>query len=194
MTEALGKIRKLGGKKATDFEDKIDADLITIENSNDEIKQIMSSIYFLSAQQVTLKETGRQSVLLTLPYKLKSKFDLISGRLIRDLEKKLSGQHVVVVVHRTILPVRARTGKKEVGMRPRSRTLTAVQDAMLDDLVKPGEIVGKRIRVKQDGSKTLHVLLDPKDAGSLENKFETFEVVYRMLTGKDAKFSFQTVE
>ena len=38
-----------------------------------------------------------------------------------------------------------------------SRTLTAVHDAVLQDLVFPAEIVGKRIRVKLDGSRLIKV-------------------------------------
>lgn len=38
-----------------------------------------------------------------------------------------------------------------------SRTLTAVHDGILEDLVFPAEIVGKRIRVKLDGSRLIKV-------------------------------------
>ena len=41
--------------------------------------------------------------------------------------------------------------------RSSSRTLTAVHDAILQDLVYPAEIVGKRIRVKLDGSRLIKV-------------------------------------
>jgi small subunit ribosomal protein S7e len=77
-------------------------------------------------------------------------------RLTRELEKKFSDRHVVFVAQRRILsvPTRRNTGKQP---RPRSRTLTAVHDAILDDLVFPTEIVGKRLRQKVDGSKTLKV-------------------------------------
>ncbi|KAJ2432709.1 ribosomal protein S7A, partial [Coemansia sp. RSA 2522] len=51
-------------------------------------------------------------------------------------------------------------------------------------------IVGKRTRVKVDGSRTIKVYLDSKDATSLEYKLDTFSAVYKRLTGKDVVFEF----
>jgi len=79
-------------------------------------------------------------------------------------------------------------------MRPRSRTLTAVHEATLSDIVFPTEIVGKRVRVSQDGNKLLKVLLDPKDQVTLETKLETFQKVYRTLTKKTVAFEFPTLD
>lgn len=73
--------------------------------------------------------------------------------------------------------------------RPRSRTLTSVHNAILEDLVFPAEITGKRTRVSTDGSKLVRCALDSKDATNLEYKMETFSSVYRKLTGKDVAFS-----
>lgn len=51
-----------------------------------------------------------------------------------------------------------------------SRTLTWVYDAILDDLVFPAEIVGKRIRVKLDGKQMMKVHLDKAQQTNIEHK------------------------
>ncbi|OBS75363.1 hypothetical protein A6R68_14070 [Neotoma lepida] len=52
----------------------------------------------------------------------------------------------------------------------KSHTLTAVRDAILEDLVFPSEVVGKRIRVKLDGSRLLTVHLDKAQQNNTEHK------------------------
>jgi len=52
------------------------------------------------------------------------------------------------------------------------------------------EITGKRTRQAVDGSKTIKVFLDQKDATNLEYKLESFSSVYHRLTGKNVAFTF----
>jgi small subunit ribosomal protein S7e len=46
------------------------------------------------------------------------------------------------------------------------------------------------MRYKVDGSKTLKVLLDPKDLVNVETKLDTFSKVYKHITNKDVVFEF----
>lgn len=61
-----------------------------------------------------------------------------------------------------------------------SRTLTAVHDAILEDLVFPSEIVGKRIRVKLDGSRLIKVHLDKAQQNNVEHKVNKFTLLCGM--------------
>lgn len=54
------------------------------------------------------------------------------------------------------------------------RVWLQVHAAILEDLVHPTEIVGKRVRFEADGSKIMKVQLDPKDKNSVEYKLETY--------------------
>ena len=101
-----------------------------------------------------------------------------------------SGRHVVIVAQRTILPTNINRKSASSGPRPRSRTLTHVHEQILEDIVYPTEIVGKRIRHKVDGTKTLKVYLDPKDQVNVETKLDTFTTIYNNLTHKDVAFEF----
>lgn len=96
--------------------------------------------------------------------------------------------------------------------RPRTRTLKAVHDAILEDLAYPsevchtpkpptqnladheGQITGKRMRQNTDGSRVHKVFLDAKDATSLEHKLDSFSSVYHKLTGKTVQFMFEHTE
>ena len=75
------------------------------------------------------------------------------------------------IYQRRILPKPKRNQRtKQKQLRPRSRTLTSVHDAMLEDLVYPAEIIGKRIRVRLDGSRFIKVHLDKTQQTNIEHK------------------------
>lgn len=155
-----------------------------------ELKASLRDLFITAAKEVDCGG-GRKALIIYVPFKLLKSFNKIQTRLVRELEKKFSGRHVIIVAQRTILGKSYARNQKSKGLRPRSRTLTAVQDAILDDIVYPTEIVGKRTRVKTDGKRLLKVALDSKDQANVEPKLETFASVYGKLTNKQVSFSFQ---
>lgn len=113
--------------------------------------------------------------------------------LTRELEKKFSDRHVLILASRRILPRPKRSNRSRTSQtqkRPHSRTLTAVHAAILEDVVYPVEIVGKRVRTREDGSKVLKVVLDEKERGGVDFRLDTYAEVYRRLTGKGVGFEF----
>merc|ERR1719498_2028017 len=135
-------------------------------------------------------KSGRTALVVQFPYRVWKNVRKIQGRLVRELEKKFSKRHICFVANRTILDKNFR--RKGLKVRPRNRTLTAVHDSILEDVVGPTEIVGRRTRVSVDGSKLMKIILDPKDKDkeNVDAKLETFAAVYRSLTNKEAAFMF----
>merc|ERR1712151_987566 len=75
-------------------------------------------------------------------------------------------------------------------MRPRSRTLKAVHNAILNDIVVPSSITGRSIRVAQEGGKNERVFLDPLDKHLVESKLDCMSHAYAKLTTHKVNFEF----
>ncbi|XP_074592854.1 small ribosomal subunit protein eS7-like [Curcuma longa] len=190
MFTARKKILKDKGAEPTEFEDTVAQAFFDLENGNQELKSDLKDLYINSAAQIDIAG-NRKAVVIHIPYRLRKAYKKIHVRLVRELEKKFSGKDVVLIATRRILKP---PKKGSAVVRPRSRTLTAVHDAILEDVVYPAEIVGKRIRYRLDGSKIIKIFLDPKERNNTEYKLETFTGVYRKLCGKEVVFEYPVTE
>ncbi|KAJ3682867.1 hypothetical protein LUZ60_013094 [Juncus effusus] len=190
MYTARKKIQKDKGVEPSEFEDTVAQAFFDLENGNQELKSELKDLYINSAVQMDVAG-NRKAVVIHVPYRLRKGFKKIHVRLVRELEKKFSGKDVIVIATRRIV----RPPKKGSAVnRPRSRTLTAVHDGILEDVVYPAEIVGKRVRYRLDSTKLIKIYLDPKERNNTEYKLETFSSVYRKLTGKDVVFEYPVTE
>ncbi|KAJ6093239.1 40S ribosomal protein S7e [Penicillium sp. IBT 16267x] len=176
----------------SELETAIAGALFDLESNTQDLKATLRPLQFVSAREVEVGH-GKKAIVVFVPVPLLQGFHKIQQRLTRELEKKFSDRHVLFVAQRRILPrpkrsVNSRSNQTQ--KRPRSRTLTAVHDSILTDLVYPVEIVGKRIRTKEDGSKTLKVILDEKEKGGVDHRLDAYGEVYRRLTGRNVVFEF----
>merc|ERR1712042_264211 len=182
------KVQKIGGAKLSECEQAIGLALMELE-SNSDLKAQLRELFIRSAQEVEIKG-GKKAIVIFVPVPQLKAFQKIQTRLVRELEKKFSGKHVVFIAQRRILAKPTRKANKLKQKRPISRTLTAVHNAILDDLVYPAEIVGKRIRIRLDGSRLFKVHLDKTQQTNIEHKTDTFANVYKKLSGKEVNFEF----
>merc|ERR1712093_494280 len=134
-------------------------------------------------------KANKKAIVVSVPFRHWKNVRKIHGRLIRELEKKFNKRNVILVANRTILDTNFR--RKGLKVRPRTRTLTNVHESIMEDIVGPTEIVGKRTRVSVDGAKLMKIYLDPKDKDkeNVEEKLATFATVYKKLTNKEAVFN-----
>ncbi|KAB8091393.1 hypothetical protein EE612_016854 [Oryza sativa] len=112
------------------------------------------------------------------------------------VQMDIAGNRKAVVIH---VPYRLRKAFKKIHVRlvrelEKKFSGKAVHDCILEDVVYPAEIVGKRIRYRLDGAKVIKIFLDPKERNNTEYKLETFSAVYRRLCGKDVAFEYPMTE
>lgn len=163
-----------------------------LETNTPDLKSALRPLQIQSARELEVGH-GKRAVVIFVPVPLLPNFHKVQQRLTRELEKKFSDRHVLFLAARRILPRPKRSNRSRTSQtqkRPRSRTLTAVHDAILADVVYPVEIVGKRLRTKEDGSKVLKVVLDEKERGGVDYRLDTYAEVYRKLTGRSCGFEF----
>ena len=187
----LKKIFKGPDATMSELEESVARAFVELEVTNKDLSGDLKDLFITSAKEIDCG--AKKAVIIFVPYRLHGKFKKIQSRLIRELEKKFSGKHVCFVAQRTILSTQY--GRLKPGqVRPRSRTLTSVHENILEDIVHPTQIVGKRIRCRADSSKLLKVYLDPKDVKEVEYKLKTFASVYKKLTNKSVEFMFPPSE
>jgi small subunit ribosomal protein S7e len=190
MYTSRKKISKDNDVEPTEFEETVAQALFDLENTSQDLKSELKDLFINSAVPVDISG-NRKAVIIHIPFRLRKAYRKIHLRLVRELEKKFSGKDVVLVASRRMMRPPKRGSAVQ---RPRTRTLTAVHDAILEDIVQPAEIVGKRVRHRVDGSKIIKIFLDPKERNNTEYKLETLSGVYRKLTGKDVVFEFPITE
>ncbi|CAI4227551.1 unnamed protein product [Auanema sp. JU1783] len=186
----IGKLLKADNDAPSELEKQVSQALLELE-ANSDIKAQLRELYIVGVKEV---DVGSKSVIIVyVPVPQLKQFHKIQTRVVRELEKKFGGKHVLVLAKRRILPKPARGAKANNTLkqkRPRSRTLTEVHNAWLDEMVFPAEVVGKRIRVKLDGKKVHKIHLDKAQQCNVEHKVDIFSSVYRKLTGKEVVFEF----
>lgn len=188
MSAAASKVVKKNAE-TTDFEKQVAAAFQDLESQQAELREDLKQVFISSAIQfqATFRDQQRRAILITLHFKSRNAERKIHSNLVAELERRFK-LPVIIVFQRTILPKYLK--QKGQQRRPRSRTLTAVHDAILEDILHPYCILGRRMRVKVNGNKLFKVLLDPKDKPLLEDKCDTLAAVYRTLTNKEVVFEF----
>lgn len=184
---------KITASQPSELEQSIANALTDLESSVGDLRSALRPLQFHAAREIEVGK-GRKAIVIFVPVPSLPAYHKIQQRLTRELEKKFSDRHIMFLAQRRIMPRPSRRHNRQTQQRPRSRTLTAVHDKMLDDLVFPTEVVGRRQRFTEGGKRIQKVFLDNKDAAAVDYKLDSFAGVYNKLTGKQVVFEIPAVQ
>ena len=153
-------------------------------------EKVMNLLKITGAKEVTTN--GIKVVIVEVPYKQISAYHQIQWALVPELEKKLGNSQVVIVAKRRAFPKTPEPGRRYKAIRNAGRTLRAVHEGLLDDVVFPTAIVAKRTHYGLDGKQTTYVTLDAHDKTRVEDRLNSFGAAYHKLTGINAVFEIAT--
>lgn len=124
-----------------------------IEGSSSEYKALLTNLFI---QKVVLKEvklkdeTSRECLLIYIPYPCLKALKDAHQVLVPELEHCLEKPVIITAIRK----IQSRWRKIHKSQkRPFSRTLTSVHNAILEDMVYPSEIIGRRERYRVNGSR-----------------------------------------
>ncbi len=182
-------MKKEGSKKAkvSETQKTVSASLDKIKDSEKDHKADLDPIKLEHANEVQVND-DQKCYLIQISTSNPTGFKKVHSLLTKKLEEDLSNPVIII-------PSKKRVNGKEyrsyVSKKvPRDRTLTAVFDGYLDDILYPATIVGKRIRYPTGKTRIYKVLVDPLDKETIEYKINDMIACYRALTNRKLEIEF----
>ena len=183
----LRKLKKSQQKNASQLARNVAKHLFELESNNAALKASLSTLHINSVKKVTISPK-RYAFVVFYSLRFIRRFRKIQKALTQELEKKFPNTHIIFVAQRKIQA----PPKSNLATRARSFTLTAVHDAVLDDIVFPAEIVGRRVHYKTDGSGTTQIFFDDKHRDITQAKLPTYAKLASKLTGRTCTFGYMS--
>ena len=181
--------KKEGSKKGTvsEIQKNVSNALEKIKDSEKDHKAELENLKIEHANEVQFDEE-QKCYLIQISTQNLTGFKKVHSLLTKKLEEHLSNPVIIIPARKRINGKEYRTFvSKKV---PRDRTLTAVFDGYLDDILYPATIVGKRIRYSVGKTRTYKVLVDPLDKENVEYKLPAMTACYRALTNRKLEIEF----
>ena len=157
-------------------------------NSNSDLRDLLNLLTIDKVKEFAISHMGKntgKALLVYLPHPFYVHQPQAVLRLMIEIKKK-KGVEVFMTAKRTV--VHPRSGYKQ--KIPRSRTLTAVYEAFLDDLIAPANILGKRIRHRLGGAQIWKIQLNQDNAEFLQGRLSAIHNIYLAVAKRHLEFDF----
>lgn len=184
----LRKLRKLKRAKPSAIENNVAKTLFELETSHKTLRTHLPRFHINGVRMIKSPRLEKDAMIVFYPLRFLMLVRKIQHTLIAELEKRHSGSVVVMVAQRKI--TKRPHDVYKLQRVQRSRTSTAVFESILNDLIYPCDVVGRRWRYRTGGSKIMKVFLDARDRKKVESRLAVLTNVYKQLTHRAVSFGF----
>ena len=184
----LGKLRKLKRQNPTELEAEVAKALYELENKHKTLRVHLPRFHINTAKEVEAARFTKKGLVVFYPLRYLMLVRKVQKTLTSELEKRFPGRVVVLVAQRKI--TKRPSDVYALQKVQRSRTSTAVNEAILEDLIAPCDLVARRWKCNTDGSKQLKVFLDARDKKKTAGRLAMVQYLYKKLTHRTVKIGF----
>ncbi|CAJ1015661.1 putative Ribosomal protein S7e [Leishmania utingensis] len=179
MQPYLRKLRKLKRSKPSSLEESVAKTLFELETSHKTLRQELPRFHINSAREVKVPRSKKTAMVVFYPLRFLMLVRKVQRALTSELEKRHPGYLVMLVAQRKI--TKRPNDVYKLQKVQRSKTSSAVFENILNDLIYPSDVVGRRWRYRTDGSKLMK---------RIESRLRAVAYVYKQLTHRRASFGF----
>ena len=166
---------------------KVTADFRNFFEKDEASRDIYESLKVDNAREIKAGSKDK-AILIEVTENREGALRSYFSELVKKFENSYE-QGVVIIPKRRI--TNGNTYRRYIGKNtPRHNTLSAVYNNVLEDLVYPAVIVGKRVRYPQGKSSLYRVHIDPFDKDHIEYKTGIISAAYKVLTNRDLAIEF----
>ena len=164
--------------------------LKNLSKASEENTKLFKNAKVADVKQFIIKTDDKKSLkalVIYLPYPYIRDHKQAVNKVINEVQTK-TGSYAFVVAKRTVIS-KWSDYKQKI---PKSRTLTDVCDAILEDLLVPGCIIGRRMRVRLNGTHLYKIHVNEESRPYLQDKVETITQIYHALTNRKIAIEFRS--
>ena len=155
--------------------------------SDPDLKKDFESIKIDNAAEVMTSDNKRCFLVQVSEDSLKI-VHRVHEELVKKIESKFHNPVVIVPNRRRI---NGNLFRKHRGTKvPRNQTLTSIYDSLLQDIIFPAALVGKRVRYPKGKARVFKIQVDKSDRNLIEYKLNAIVATYKAFTNRELQVEF----
>lgn len=171
----------------TEIEKNLNNLLVKLQTNEIELKTELETITIEAASEIVI-DSGKRCYLIKVSSPSAKDIKKVQALLVQKFEAHFSTPVVIIPSKNKI---DGKVYRKYRGTKvPRDRTLTAIYDSYLEEIIFPATLVGKRIRYPKGQSRHYKILVDSIDKTFIEYKVPAITACYKSLTKRNLQLEF----